>query len=137
MPANDQQPYSLHFTLTGLPLTTNGARAKQGHWRARHKADKGWKSEVWLACYQGGRPKAPLKRARVTLVRHSSSEPDYEGLVSSFKSVLDGLTEAGIIVDDNTSVIGKPDYLWKKAKPKEGRIEVLVNELIVNELTED
>ena len=125
-------PYRLNFTLQGLPETTNAARHSNGHWSARHKKDKSWKQQVWLEAQQKGRPKKPLHKATVTLIRYSASEPDFEGLVSSFKTILDGLTEAGVIANDSMSVIGQPIYYWRKAKLKEGKIEVFVEDIQEN-----
>lgn len=50
--------------------------------------------------------------------------PDYDGLVGSFKYVVDGLVKAGVIVDDKTSVIGDSKYNWVKSKKIDQRIEV-------------
>jgi hypothetical protein len=48
--------------------------------------------------------------------------------VSSFKWVVDGLINAGIIISDKPSVIGQPIYKWMKVAPKKGFIEVKVIE---------
>ena len=126
------KPYRLNFTLQGLPETTNAARHSNGHWSERHKKDKSWKRQVWVEALQKGRPRQPLHKASVTLIRYSASEPDFEGLVSSFKTILDGLTEAGVIANDSMSVIGQPAYYWRKAKPKQGKIEVFVEDIQEN-----
>lgn len=74
------------------------------------------------------RPQSPLPKARLTLIRHSSQEPDHDGLVASFKSISDGLIDAGVIVNDKPSNIGQPTYMWQKARMKEGHIVVKVEE---------
>ncbi len=114
--------YRLEFKLMGLPKTTN---ANIGSWRARHGRAKKWKDAVVLAT-KGKAPANPLSRARLTLTRHSSVEPDFDGLVSSFKHVIDGLTEAGIIRDDKMSVIGQPTYFWQVTGRGSGFITVVV-----------
>lgn len=115
----------IEFEIKGLPKTTNfGGRA---HWAVKIKEANHWKKLVWLSvCSQ--KPKEPLNKAKLTLTRCSSSEPDFDGLVSSFKHVLDGLKESKIIIDDKPSVIGSPTYLWMKVSPKAGRIKVKVEE---------
>lgn len=118
--SNDK--YTLEFTLSGLPRTTNGSH---GHWRARQVRSKALKARVFASCWHL-RPKTPLTQARITLTRLSSVEPDYDNLVISFKVVLDGLRQAGIIVDDRRKNIGRPEYLWEKCKPGEGHIKVKV-----------
>jgi hypothetical protein len=72
-------------------------------------------------------PESPFKTAKLTLIRHSSSEPDFDGLVSSFKSSIDSLVECGVIENDKPSNIGQQTYLWRKAPPKKGFIEIIVD----------
>jgi len=101
---------------------TNTSRV---HWRKIHKERKRWKMLVWMATL-GERPKEPFKKAQLTLTRFSAREPDYDGLVSSFKAILDGLVEAKIIADDRPSVVGQPTFRWEKTNPGSGRIRVEV-----------
>lgn len=74
------------------------------------------------------KPPAPLQHAKLTLLRASSVEPDYDGLVSGFKHVIDCLVEAGILINDKRENIGVPDYLWEKAPMGKGFIRVTVEE---------
>jgi len=121
------EPYRLEFTMPGLPKMTNAKRSF-GHWAQYHKEATKWKQAVfpYLATRK---PPRPLERAQLTLVRGSSQEPDYEGLVSGFKHVIDGLVEAGILADDKMSNIGAPNYEWELAERGKGYIRVLVEEL--------
>lgn len=91
------------------------------------KEARKWKSLVENLSFNK-LPPEPLKKAHLKLTRFSSREPDWDGLVSGFKHVIDGLKSSGIILDDKMSVIGKPDYFWTKTSPKEGRIEIEVIE---------
>ena len=70
-------------------------------------------------------PVFPYDYARVTLTRHSSVEPDYDGLVMSGAVILDALVKRGILVDDDPSHL-EAVYSWEKASPKKGFIEVEV-----------
>jgi hypothetical protein len=79
---------------------------------------------------KNGKPRQPLQKATITLTRFSSNEPDFEGLVSSFKPVLDGLIEAGVILDDHPSVIGQPVYLWERCKAGSGKIRIQVRSVL-------
>lgn len=121
--------YMLNILIPVLPETTNAARHANGHWTARAAKDKHIKKLTWQLVMENGKPRNPLPRAKVTLIRYSSSEPDYEGLVSSFKPILDSLTESKVIKDDNCDVIGIPTYLWGKTKPGAGYIKVIVEEI--------
>lgn len=75
------------------------------------------------------KPRAPLERAKLTLTRASAVEPDYDGLVSSFKHIIDALVEGGILVNDKTENIGKPDYQWVVAARNKGCIKVKIEEV--------
>lgn len=74
----------------------------------------------------GLKPSAPLDRYRLILTRFSSSEPDYDGLVMSFKGIVDGLVQAKVLANDKLSNSGIWDVRWVKSKPKEGSIKVEV-----------
>jgi len=119
-------PYTLEFEIEDLPKTTNSF--KRQHWTHKWKEAQKWKALV-LIHTQGKIPSYPLKRAKLTLTRCSSSPPDSDGLVSSFKHVIDGLTNADILFDDAFTVIRMPEYKWEKAPPKKGKIKVSVVEL--------
>lgn len=120
--------YELQFELTKLPHMTN---ARPHNWRAAHNAAKTWKRRVWASCWHL-RPPEPLKRAKLTLTRHSSSRPDHDGLVSGFKHLIDGLVEARVLEDDRYENIGIPSYLWEKAKHGAGKVTIKVEELESN-----
>lgn len=75
------------------------------------------------------RPPIALNKAKLTLTRFSSMKPDQDGLVSSFKHVVDGLVECGVLVDDSMDIIGMPEYKHEPAKPKFGKIQIEVQEI--------
>lgn len=118
--------YSLEFEVHDLPHTTNSLGRK--HWAVKAKEARKWKEYVYCQAYNY-RPTEPLKKAKVTLIRKSSVSPDPDGLVSSFKHTIDGLVQAKIIVNDKFDNIGFPDYRWEKAKPNQGSIKVIVEEI--------
>lgn len=120
------KPYTLAFELAGLPKMAN--QLLRGHWRVKHAHAMKWKLAVSLACH-GVKPRQPLASAALTLTRVSSVEPDYDGLVSSFKHVIDGLVEAGVLQSDKMSAIGRPDYRWERCSPRKGCVRVKVEEV--------
>jgi Holliday junction resolvase RusA-like endonuclease len=121
------EKFVLCFEINGLPKMTNTLRK---HWAVILKERKRWKglvqNAVRLELGNTAINFKPLERAQVTITRFSSTAPDYDGLVSAGKAILDGLVEAGVLVDDNVSVIGAPKYLWEKAAPKMGKVKVKV-----------
>lgn len=117
--------YTLEFEINGLPKTTNAY--KRQHWTHKWEESKKWKALVAFETH-GRRPAIPLFRAKLTLTRSSSSSPDSDGLVSSFKHVIDGLVYAKIISNDKYENIGMPEYKWEKSKRGKGKIKVKVEE---------
>lgn len=118
--------YVLEFEINDLPKTTNAQAGM--HWRKKGEYVKAWHHRVW-ASVGARKPAEPLLRAKLTLTRFSSIEPDFDGLVSSFKAVIDGLIKCGVLADDKMSNIGQSDYLWVKAAPKNGKITVKVEQI--------
>ncbi len=119
--------YTVTFVIPGLPKPTNAFSYL--HWTSKKEHNDRWYNEVYRAVYFK-RPPVPLKKAQVILERHSSSEPDFDGLVGSFKSILDGLTQSKIIENDKTSNIGQPQYRWFETKRGKGFIKVTVTEVL-------
>jgi Holliday junction resolvase RusA-like endonuclease len=72
-----------------------------------------------------------LTAANLTLTRFSSRQPDRDNLMSSWKAVIDGLVESGVLVDDNCDVVKSIDSRWEKASSKNSKIRVLVEEVIL------
>lgn len=73
-------------------------------------------------------PKAPLQTAKLTLTRFSSQEPDGDNVLNAFKPLIDALICQGVLADDKLSNIGIPKIKWFKAKPKEGKVSVKIEE---------
>jgi Holliday junction resolvase RusA-like endonuclease len=119
--------YQLEFTIPGLPKTTNSKR-KFGHWAQAHAEASKWKRSV-IPFLTNRKPPTALQKAKVVLVRGSSTCPDYDGLVSSFKHVLDALVEAEVLENDRMDNIGVPEYKWEKAPRELGYIRVRVEEV--------
>lgn len=117
--------YHLSFEIPYLPETTNSGGRK--HWTVKAAEARRWKQLVWYSCI-GKTPRSPLTKAVVTLTRFSSSEPDFDGLCSSFKHVLDGLVECGVLVNDKMSTIGQPHYKWQKTGRNMGKVSVEVKD---------
>ncbi len=117
--------YNLKFRIDGLPKTRNSIAERR--WTRKREADK-WHDLVLLSIGRKDKPLIPLEKVDLHLIRASSSMPDYDGLVSSFKFVIDALVKLNIIVDDNLKVCAQPLYEWTKTKQKQGYIEVEVKE---------
>ncbi len=126
LPAIQQSPYELEFEIEGLPKTTNAMR--RAHWSVHSRHANMWQLRVANAV-QKLRPNEPLSKAKLTLTRCSSNEPDFDGLVSSFKNCIDSLVNCGVLVNDKVSNIGQPEYKWEYAKKGRGKIRIKVLEV--------
>lgn len=115
--------YFLEIEIFGLPKMPN--QVLRGHWTNAHKNSKKWVSQVWMKCWHK-KPEMPLKQAKLVLTRHTMRPPDFDGLVGSFKPVIDGLVRAGIIENDTQDCIGQPVYLREKAGRGKGKITITV-----------
>lgn len=116
--------YKLKLQIDGLPKRFN--QSQGSHWSVRHRESKKWLKLVNEAIVYGrfGTPRVPLTKAKLTLVRCSARAPDADGLVQSFKPVVDAFKKLNIIIDDNMNVIGMPTYQWEKAPMKKGFIRI-------------
>lgn len=117
--------YKLDFEIPSLPKMTNNASGASNHWRYTHAERKKWRNAVCQIA-KVRRPDEPLLKAKLCLTRYSSVSPDPDGLVSGFKSVIDGLVDAGVLVNDKVVNIGMPEYRWEKVSPRSGKIRIQV-----------
>lgn len=128
--------FILEFEIMGLPKLPNQSMYK--HWRVKHTEAKKWKALVKTECvsflyvysHVPERVALPLEKAKVTLTRISLRKPDNDNLMSSWKHCIDGLVEAGILINDDDECIGQPISLWEPTrKLKEQRIRIKVEAL--------
>lgn len=114
----------IEFKIPELPKTANALLRKNAVFLKRQERLK-WNRLVMYAT-SGQRPKKPFSRAKLFLSRNSFRAPDYDGLVFSFKLVIDSLKANRIIEDDNMKVIGIPEFFWHYAPKNKGFIYVRI-----------
>ena len=121
--------YFLDLEVPGLP-DIQSFRARGGRWKG-YRHDKRWKEAVRVYLLQHKLPVKPLERANLECIRFSSRAPDHDGLVMSFKPIVDALKPAGgfrgVIADDSPRHVQRL-YRWAQCEPSKGRIRVLVSE---------
>lgn len=122
-------PYVLRLVIIGLPKRYNTISGT--HWSLRAKEARKWHQRLLgrMITQRISPPRKPLARAKLRLTRYSSRPPDYDGLVQSFKPVVDALIKTLIIADDNMEVVGKPEYNWERVPANEGKILIEVEEI--------
>lgn len=77
------------------------------HWALRNKWNQGWKEEVRVA-WAVARPRSfakPLEFSHIRVTLRVSRYFDHDGAYSAAKPLIDGLTEAGVIVDDSPKYV--------------------------------
>lgn len=142
-----------HYRLqVRLPFATPTNASDSKHYSARSSMVRKLSKAFSVLVPDRLRPEQPLRRAAVTCTRFSSVRPDFDGLVHSFKYVLDctharrakggsnqghaggaGRAHIGgrrsILLDDRWSVIGQPRYEWK-AVPKQQAtfVEIIIED---------
>jgi Holliday junction resolvase RusA-like endonuclease len=95
-------------------------------WQYKHDKDN-WLLYIKFATYTKT-PDKPLTKAKVTITRHSSKEPDCDNLYGAMKPVLDALVKLQIILDDRPSVIDLK-CKWAKCPQKNGKITIEIEEV--------
>ncbi len=127
-----EKKHQVEFTLKGLPPMTN--ELVRSGWRKKMGIVRKWRelTELTLKAQRASLDpefvnRWPFKHDRVKIyfVRYSSKQPDFDGLVSGCKFLLDGLVSGGLLVDDKGIV---PDYRWELCGTKDGRVTIKVVE---------
>lgn len=117
--------FRIKLTIHGKPELPNKSH---GHWATLQRQRERWHSVVARSVLF--RPEKPLKKCRLICVRHSSRKCDYDGLVYSFKPLVDALVKQGIIVDDDLFTIVERSYQWCKTPEKQAFVTIEVEEII-------
>lgn len=110
--------YRLDLTLHCLPKSLNKKLRWGAKW-ANIKENRGF--DILIAGMVARKlPPQPLKKARISIVRHSWRTLDFDGLVGSMKPVVDALVSAGVLADDNWNTLGAWDIDQQFRPKKDG-----------------
>ena len=91
-----------------------------------------------LSALKGGRPAAPIQRARLVIIRHSAGFLDWDNALGGLKPLLDCLVSAskrnpdglGLIADDNPIAMPEPPYMRQQTcRRGQGHTECYIYEL--------
>lgn len=120
--------FSLKFEISLMPLTLNQIMGK--HWRSRHTNFKTI-HKIIQAITHNKKPLKPVQKAKVTIWRYSSGTLDRDNMFFTFKPIVDGLVEAGVIQDDGFDQVKELyPYQIKIKRTEKPRVEVLVEEIL-------
>lgn len=114
----EKQPYVLKILIPGCPCGLNRTLRMNGH--KRNRVAKEWYSTVYYLT-KDQRPKQPLKKFKVIIIRYAHRFLDYDGLVGSMKFIVDGLKHSKIIKDDSWSMTGRWDVSQEFRCEKDGQ----------------
>lgn len=119
--------YKLVLEIPELPLTLN--QLYTAHWRKKHQHSMKWKALV-KSHLMGKEPKKPIESYHLKCTRMGSRYLDFDGLAASFKPAIDGLVEAGVLLDDGWKNTG-PWELWQMLVPRaKSLIKIEVTEVV-------
>ena len=113
-----------------MTITIHGVLKSLANQRWHHltkaKYVKRWREDVWKMCFVMEVPKAQGKARHVIATRYGVKMLDADNLASAFKPVLDGLKDAGVIVDDAERWI---TVEYRQSPVKNGRDAAITLEL--------
>lgn len=101
------------YIINDIPPSNNRYIGKNKMWEYR-KVKAFWKDLV-VRVVENNKPKEPLRRTNITIKYHFPDRKRRDPDNYSGKMILDGLTAAGVIIDDNFDVVnllitaGQPD----------------------------
>ncbi len=118
--------YKLYLQLDQVPKSLN-KKLRSNRFK-NNRENLTWDLMIEYEC-KDKLPKYPLKKATISILRHSHRTLDYDGLVGSMKPVVDALVSCGVLKDDTWNILGKWNVSQKFRAKKEGQIlEILVQE---------
>lgn len=94
--------YSIVIELDSTDTDPN--RLNGVDWRDKYQRFEKVKRDIYLLT-RGKTPETPLTDFKIKILRLGPKTFDWDNLVASLKPAIDGLTQAGIIFDDNWNFI--------------------------------
>ena len=97
------------------------------HWTKSAEAKREARARAKALAWEQVRPNPPFEKAHITItfVAKDRRPHDLDNLFSGMKSYVDGLRDAGIIVNDTASRISyTPKYVYKRGPKNNTIIEI-------------
>lgn len=103
----------MKIVLKGVPPSLNKFAGRANTWEYRAEKQRWTEAVMWVVLAKE-KPKKPFDRARVKITYFFPTNARHDADNYAGKFLLDGLTKAGVIVDDDlkhitTTIIGKVD----------------------------
>ena len=94
----------MRIVLRGCPPSLNQFTGRENSWDYR-KAKSYWTQLVWATCLSLKRPAEPYEFADVEIKYYFPTKSRHDADNYAGKFLLDGLTKAGVIIDDDMAHI--------------------------------
>lgn len=111
--------YLLEVDIKSVPPSLNQLLSKG--WKFRHFNFLKIKNEI-KAKVSGQVPAIPLKTFKLSIHRFATRQLDIDNFVASLKPIIDGLVLAGVIHDDNWTLLNDLEVWQTKVKGKSNQL---------------
>lgn len=115
----------MKITIKGIPPSLNKFAGRENTWEYRN-AKATWTHLVWAMC-QKEKPKEPYKKALIEITYFFPTNARHDADNYAGKFLLDGLTKAGVIVDDDLKHI--QTFIRGEVDKKSPRTEITITEV--------
>ncbi len=122
----------MRIVLPDLPPSKAYPNRKT-HYHALSKIRNQQKEEVIAYVLEQGKPDYPFNRAHITITWRSKDkrDRDIDNLLSAMKGTIDGLTHAGVIVDDSAKHLSYTLYYDWGDNVKESETILDIQEVMI------
>ena len=122
----------MRIVLPGLP-NSKAYPNRKTHYLGLSKIRNEQKEEIIAYVLVQGRPDYPFNRAHITITWRSKDkrDRDIDNLLSAMKGSIDGLTHAGVIVDDSAKQLSYTLYSEWGDSVKESETILDIQEVMI------
>ncbi len=102
------------------------------HYYARSKVRREQHEEMLAYVLEPGRPDTPMERAHITITWRAKDKRtrDIDNLFAAMKGSIDGLVEAGVIVDDSAKHLSYTLYYKWGDEVTENETIIVIEEIV-------
>jgi hypothetical protein len=110
------------------PLTLNRERAE--HWRAHRESTREWRDVFRMLARNRQIPRLEAIVVEVVVVKpNRRGIPDLGGVIPSAKAAIDGLVDAGVLVNDTDVYVRALTFLPHRIEPGAQALELTIREV--------
>lgn len=104
----------IRIFIAGSPMPPNATRRE--HWSVRSKDSETFRNAAFLTAQQAMRKSADTFPYEPAILRYDFSllrrSGDLDGLIAAAKPILDGIVDAGVLVDDRVGKLDEVAAAW-------------------------